>query len=317
MAEFRKISYFSKFFPLMIIIKFFKMLGYGSKVMEKMGQKIFDKEKKIKIYAEYEFSDKDVFAAVYSKSGTNWLMQTMQQVICRGEAEFEHIHQIVPWPESPFDFFAKFNEPNPPANAERGMRVIKSGSNAGILPCHDAARYITIIRDPKECVVSGYYFLPGVFGLNGSYSPDDFVNFFTSPTYLAGNWAEHTASWWALRDQPNVLVFTFDQMKKDSEGCTRKIAEFLNVTLSEEELAKVLHKSSFKWMKENEDKFGPPIMPLVGKGGVPKMIRKGASGSSKELLNHEQQARIDRYCLAELERIGSDFPYRDLFPVVE
>lgn len=317
MSQFRKVSYFSKFFPLMVIIKFFKTLGLGRAVMQKMGERIFDIEKKKQVYQGYDLSERDIFAAVYSKSGTNWLMQTMQQVICRGEAEFEHIHQVVPWPESPFDFFVQLKGGAIPENAERGMRVIKSSSKAGILPFDEKARYVTVIRDPKECVVSGYYFLPGVFGLHGSYSPNDFVNFFTSPGYLAGSWAEHTASWWELRDRPNVLVLTFEQMKKESEGCTRKIAEFLDVRLTEEELAKVLHKSSFAWMKENEDKFGPPILPLVGKRGVPKMMRKGKTRGSKELLTQEQQARIDRYCLGELERIGSDFPYREYFPVVE
>ncbi|MCI5167720.1 MAG: hypothetical protein D3903_16925 [Candidatus Electrothrix sp. GM3_4] len=33
-------------------------------------------------------------------------------------------------------------------------------------------------------------------------------------TFLFGDWAAHTAGWWAMRDQPNVLVITFDELKK-------------------------------------------------------------------------------------------------------
>jgi hypothetical protein len=43
------------------------------------------------------------------------------------------------------------------------------------------------------------------------------------------------------------------------------------------------------------------------------MIRSGKSGASEELLTKEQQDAVDRRCLAELERLGSDFPYAELF----
>jgi hypothetical protein len=49
--------------------------------------------------------------------------------------------------------------------------------------------------------------------------------------------------------------------------------------------------------------------------GEAKMIRKGQSGASSELLTLEQQRRIDDYCRAELKRLGSDFPYDEMFSI--
>jgi hypothetical protein len=51
--------------------------------------------------------------------------------------------------------------------------------------------------------------------------------------------------------------------------------------------------------------------------GHPVMIRKGERGSSSELLNQEQPARIDRYMQAELRRYGCDFPYTEMFETVD
>jgi hypothetical protein len=45
------------------------------------------------------------------------------------------------------------------------------------------------------------------------------------------------------------------------------------------------------------------------------MMRKGTQSSSSELLSPEQQERIDRHFMAELKRLGSDFPYEEFCDV--
>ena len=64
-------------------------------------------------------------------------------------------------------------------------------------------------------------------------------------------------------------------------------------------------------MKTNEHLFAQPAWE---EGNV-QLMRSGKSGNSKELLTTDQQHQIDAHCLRELERIGSDFPYRDKFNV--
>ncbi len=43
------------------------------------------------------------------------------------------------------------------------------------------------------------------------------------------------------------------------------------------------------------------------------MIRRGVSGGSSELLSSEQKRFIDTHSKADLERLGSDFPYDDVW----
>ncbi len=49
-------------------------------------------------FGDYQGTAHDVFACVYFKSGTNWLMQILVQIIHHGAAEFEHVHDMVPGP---------------------------------------------------------------------------------------------------------------------------------------------------------------------------------------------------------------------------
>jgi len=70
-----------------------------------------------------------------------------------------------------------------------------------------------------------------------------------------------------------------------------------------------LEKSSFSYMKANDSKFAPPAWDA---GHVP-MVRSGQSGNSKELLSTQDQSQIDDFCIRELEKLGSDFPYQALY----
>ncbi len=36
----------------------------------------------------------------YAKSGTNWMMQIAHQLIYHGKGEYNHLHDVVPWPDT-------------------------------------------------------------------------------------------------------------------------------------------------------------------------------------------------------------------------
>ena len=52
-------------------------------------------------FPSYAPRPEDVFICSYFKSGTNWTMQMAVQIAHRGRAEFEHIHNLVAWPDIP------------------------------------------------------------------------------------------------------------------------------------------------------------------------------------------------------------------------
>lgn len=266
-----------------------------------------------RVFRGYTPTGSDVFVAAWMKSGTNWLMQLCQQVACRGAAEFEHIHELVAWPEVRMHGLVPLRDDTPRRKAPTGLRVIKTHLPADYVPQHADAKYLAVARDPKEVVVSSFHFIPPLFGLEGRTTAEAWVDMFLGPDCGGTRWAEHVASWWALRDRANVDVLSFRAMKEDLEGHADRVAKAMGVELTHEERARVLERSSFEYMKNHERKFAPPRMPFAKAGAGPAMIRRGSAGASDELLSADQQAAIDRHCRAELQRLGSDFPYDDWF----
>ena len=271
--------------------------------------------RKAKVFAGYEPTEHDVFVATFSKSGTNWAMQMVSQIAWRGEAEFEHIHELVAWPEAHFAGIVPLRDPGPWQRAPTGKRGIKTAMDAPFVPYREHATYVTVVRDPKDVFVSAYHFLFAVFDLFEAITVEEWLELFLSPRFPAGSWAQHTASYWAWRERPNVCVLLFDDMKRDLPGTVRRVADTMKVALRDAELERVVQRCSFEHMKAHEPQFAPPRMLFTR--GRATMVRSGKVNGSGELLTREQQARIDRHFMAELQQLGSDFPYAERFAAVE
>lgn len=299
--------------PVRAIHSLARKLGLSAQMVRLFGGVFMSPSRMRRLYVGYEPTGRDVFVATYMKSGTNWAMQIATQIAHRGAAEFDHIHDLVPWPEVSEASYIDLNDPRGWQESPTGLRVIKSHACREDLPQSPDAKYIVVIRDPKEVMVSAYHFSPPILGVAGDLTHQDWLHMF--PPGEDSGWMKHTLSWWAMRDRANVLVLDFAGMKADLPGTVDRIAALMGVRLTENERAAVIERSGLAWMKANKEKFAPLQFPFSS--GRPDMIRSGSSGNAGELLSAEEQAYIDRENLAALERLGSDFPYRTLFSVVE
>jgi hypothetical protein len=264
-------------------------------------------------FGDYQPTPHDVFACVYFKSGTNWLMQITLQVIHRGAAQFEHVHDLIPWPDSPVRHYAvPLSDETAWKNSPTGLRVIKAHLMFDKVPYSTQARYICVVRDPKDVCVSAYHFLRASGGGPMILSVPNFVDFFLSPGFPFSPWPEFVDQCWRIRDRENVLFMTYEEMKKDLRATVCKVAGFLSVALSPDEVEAVVQQSSFDHMKTIEQKFETGmIVPWAKPRGA--MIRRGQHKGSDELLTPALQQRIDGHCRAELKRLGCDFPYDEAF----
>jgi hypothetical protein len=297
------------------------LLLYGllvpiAKLLEvtRLGRRLNARRRNVlKDFGDYAATAHDVFACVYFKSGTNWLMQIAVQVIHRGAAEYEHVHDIVPWPDSPDRRYAvPLSDETAWKKSPTALRVIKTHHEFAQVPYSKEARYLCVVRDPKDVCVSAYHFLRAEGMGPMTPSVPNFVEYFLSPGFHFYPWAEFLDGYWRVRDRENVLFMTYEEMKKDLRGTVRRIAAFLKVALSEDEVDRVVLQSSFDHMKQIEHKFETGMMvPWATPRGA--MMRRGQHGGSDELLTPALQQRIDDHCRAELKRLGCDFPYDAAF----
>lgn len=305
-----------RFGPLALVMPLLYMgckLGFTRPLLKSILTQLFGEERsKAYSFLGYTPTEHDVFVTTFLKSGTNWSLQIAQQIACGGEADFDHIHDIVAWPEPPMPGRISLYDPAPQEYASTGYRVIKTHVDADYVPFNPQSKYITVFRDPKEVFVSSYHFVLGILGLRSYVSVEDWLELFTSGDALSRAWAEHTTSFWKWREHPNVLVMTFREMKQDFEGSIRKIEALMDVKLTPEQFEKVKEKSSFSYMKKHNNKFAPPWLPWVKSPTA--MVRSGKSGASGELLSPEQKERIDSFSRQAAFELLPDFPYDELFP---
>lgn len=240
-------------------------------------------------------------------------MQIALQIAWRGNAEYEHVHDLVPWidlPESRNPFAVPVSDALW-QHCPTQLRVIKTHLRFGKIEYNDAGKYVWVVRDPKDVFVSSYHFVQTL--LFGPLMPslEEWLEIFLSEDSFYGSWAEHLHSGWQARERDNVLFLTFEEMKRDRTGSIDRIAGLMNVELASVERDQVIRQSSFEYMKAIGEKFdstglSPPWAQSHG-----TMVRRGRVGGSGELLSQDQQRRIDAYWRDELHRLGSDFPYDD------
>lgn len=289
--------------PFAALSRFLFRVGQGDLIYKLIGLAAAKGE--AHPFKDYVPTKNDIIVACNSRSGTHWMMQIALQIAHLGQAEYDYIYDIVPWP----DFLpgAAVKLTAPPHPSPTGYRVIKTHLPAQYVPLNDNAKYISVIRDPKAVLVSLYYFMPQAFSFLGlqAGTQDYWVEKFLKNQVPGGWWAEHTASWWAIRDKPNVEVIIFNDLKADPQGEIDRIAEFLEVELNADQRQQVIEKSSFEYMKAINTKFAP----LIGKSDKLDVIRKGKAGADGDLFTEAHLAKIDDFCKSELARLNSDFPF--------
>jgi len=291
----------------------FDKMGRADRIFKSFRKRQLLELKKKNPFGDYVPGPQDVFIATYAKSGTNWMMQIVTQLAWHGKAEFEHIHYLVPWPDSesfgPMKGYAvPITDAGWKASPER-KRAVKTHLDWDLFPYSEQARYIMVIRDPKDVFVSGFHFFKQSM-MGRGVSTETWLKLFQSESFpMGGSWAVNAAGYWAQRHRPNVLVLSFKAMKRDLEGTVRKVADFMDVHLPEEAMREVCAKSSFGYMKRVEKQFD--MWDLIPWRGHSPMIRKGSQGGSSELLSIEQQRAMDAYFMGELKRLGSDLPYEE------
>jgi hypothetical protein len=236
----------------------------------------------------------DVVITPFAKCGTTWTQQIVHCLRTRGDMNFDDISRVVPWIERSENLGINLD-----AEQVAPPRAFKSHLGWDDMPWgqESGARYIVPIRDPKDALYSAYKFMEGWFVEPGTIPLDDFarVNFIGS-----GNYYKHLLSWWPRRNDDDVLMLVFENMKQDLPGTIRQIATFIEIDLDDELLAITEEHASLAFMQRHKDKFDDLLMRELSErvahippGSDSAKVRSGQVGEHAQHLSNAVQAKLD------------------------
>jgi hypothetical protein len=235
----------------------------------------------------------DVVITPYAKCGTTWLQQIFHTLRTRGDFDFDDISRVVPWLETAV--IAGVNLEGPQRAEPRGF---KSHLSYAMVP--KGARYIVAFRDPKDAVVSMFRFMEGWFIEPGAVLMNDFAKNWVARTDEGRDYWSHLLSWWAERDNPDVLILSYEGMMAAPDATIRQVAAFCGFALDDELMALALERSSFEFMLAHKDRFDDLLMRTASEkrcnlppGSDSAKVRKGGSGGHRQELSPEISAALD------------------------
>ncbi|MHC4403614.1 MAG: sulfotransferase domain-containing protein [Planctomycetota bacterium] len=250
--------------------------------------------------AQYQPRAEDVFVVTQMRCGTTWMQHLVYQIVTRGSGDLvgqgRTLYAVSPWLES---LKSVFVDDAPLLGSERPSRIIKTHFPTQLCPFSDAAKYVYVVRHPVSCFSSCVDF---VRHSTGSFAPsvEACEAWFTSNDSMWwSTWPNHVSGWWRRSEEhANVLFVRFDEMKEDLAAVANVVAEFLGVQpLSSDELAQVMRKCSFQYMRDHEECFEMTPPHLLQK-------RRGQFVSGKldrhEDLPEDVRGRVALWCRDQL-----------------
>ena len=243
----------------------------------------------------------DIFVSGGPKSGSTWLQQIVHQLSTGGDMDFGDVIEVVPVVE-----FAHDLQQDLEAEQKGFPRCFKT--QYWYPYCPKGGRYIWCVREPCAVAYSYFNMLQSWFFQPGEVSVEDFVKemWLTQgePQRLTdeASYFHHLASWWPHRNDPNVLLVFYEDLKECYESSVRSVAEFMGIT-DEGSIQVALERGNFEFMKKHSDKFGVKSIQkyynlragLAETAGMGKSkIRTGSATEGLELLPAEIRSEIQK-----------------------
>ncbi|KAM4800262.1 sulfotransferase 2A1-like isoform X5 [Urocitellus parryii] len=255
---------------------------------------------------KFVIKDEDTVMVSYPKSGTHWLIEILCLIHSKGDTTW--IRSVSIWDRVPW------------LETDTGYKMLKEREGPRLLASHlpfhlfpksfftSKAKVIYIMRNPKDALVSGYYYWTMTKFSKKPESLDQYFQWFLQGYVPYGSWFEHIRGWMSMRDRENVLLLSYEDLQKDPRSTIEEICQFLGKKLNPEELDSVLKNSSFHVMKENK-MSNLETLPETHVDKDFKITRKGICGDWKNHLTGAQAEAFDK--VYQEKMLG--FP-KELFP---
>jgi hypothetical protein len=270
----------------------------------------------------FEIYDSDVWICGFPKTGTTWMSEISWLISHDLDYEGAKVEDYKRIRMLEFSMLFEKNSGTVFANDPYTLdsigycrslnhpRTIKSHLPFSLLPQQirngtKKPKIIYTTRNPMDTCVSYYHQCTNYEGYTGTF--DEFCKLFLFNKISYGPFHKHVMSFWDVKDKPNILFLTYEEMKKDLAGVLQKVAKLLGKTLSNEDSLKLQHHVSFESMKKNPAVNKESIMQDVKNAGgklISPFIRVGKVGGYKSVMSPDLTSQFDYWMRKRFQGTG-------------
>ncbi|XP_034102120.1 sulfotransferase 1E1-like [Drosophila albomicans] len=259
---------------------------------------------------DMEVLDDDIWVITNPKSGTTWMQELVWLLMndCNFEAALSKDLELrSPYLEFDYLMHHDVERALKPVQDLASPRIIKAHHSLGLLPAQlwqKKPKVIYVFRDPKDTWISSYYHFVN-FGFQYGKSLEQYIDEVLEEEAPKRDPILHAVEFYQLRNEPWVYYTSFNQMKKDLRKVIDDLSKFLNKTVTEQQMERLLKHLSFEEMKKNPTtnhrwEYAQVQHPNRGKE-VHNFIRCGKIGGHKEEMKPEQIEKADRLITERLQ----------------
>jgi hypothetical protein len=237
----------------------------------------------------------DVFLVSYPKSGNTWTRFLIANLVYpEKNPDFSNINNLLPDTEA----MAK-------RDLERAPRPRLLKSHQYFDPHYPKVIYI--VRDPRDVVLSEYYFDIKRRAITEDFPKQEFVSRFVrgEVNHRYGTWFENVASWfYSRRGDPRFLLVKYEALQSQAMDEMERIASFLGMAATAERLAFAIEQSSADRMRELEKKQAHLWSSTRETRKDRPFVRSAKSGGWKAELSESSVAEIESAWGGLMREIG-------------
>jgi len=226
----------------------------------------------------------DRFLVSYPRSGNTWTRFLVANLLSPDEeVTFANIDFKIPDPSAiTRRTFAKLPRP----------RLVKSHEYFD--PRY--GRVIYIVRDPRDVVISNYFFQLKKGFINENTSMDEYVQLFVGRGIDSyASWGENVTGWLAIRGgSSDLLLLRYEDMLEQTAFELGRIAAFLKVKASPCQIERAIALSLPERMRKLEKTESSLWQVTKNTRKDIPFVRSAKSGSWREMLSNSQLAQIER-----------------------
>jgi hypothetical protein len=226
----------------------------------------------------------DIYIAGYPKSGNTWMQQLISGLIFGIDTELlpDRLSQdLIP------DIQYKKNY-----KRYLDFAVFKTH----VLPSPTMQRVIHLVRDGRDVMLS-YYAMHRNAGRNVSL--EEMI--VRGRNLTPAKWYVHTRKWLDNPYSADMITVRYEDLLSDPKQSLNKIADFMKINRTQEQIEKIVSGCRFEKMQEKEQTYGleNPNWPKSS-----KFFRKGSAGSYRDELDDTLKQYFETEAHDCLVRLG-------------